>query len=92
MEACQNLTLPSTFDVDVVVKDSNPIQILGAEGRVAVCLILPEPLGVIGPFVGALRVRVGKQGSLMANFHQPEGACRSCPQVSSLLKITVDHG
>ena len=32
MEACQNSTLPSTSDVDVVVKDSNPIQIPGAEG------------------------------------------------------------
>jgi len=32
MEACQNSTLPSTSDTDVVVKDSNPIQIPGAEG------------------------------------------------------------
>jgi len=92
MEACQNLTLPSTSDVDVVVKDSNPIQIPGAEGRVAVSLILPEPLGVVGPFVGALRARVGKQGSLMANFRQREGPGRSRPRVSSLLEITVDHG
>jgi len=88
MEACQNLTLPSTSDVDVVVKDSNPIQISGAEEKVAVSPILAEPLGAIGQFVGA---RVGK-GSLMANFHQPEGAGRRHPRVSSLLEIAVDHG
>jgi len=52
MEACQNSTLPSTSDVDVVAKDSNPIQISGAEGRVAVSLVLPEPLGAIGARVG----------------------------------------
>ena len=60
MEACQNSTLPSTSDVGVVVKDSNPIQISGAEGRVAVSLILAEPLGGIGPFVAALGARVRK--------------------------------
>ena len=64
-------TLPSTSDVDDVVKFSNPIQIPSAEGRPAVSLILPEPLCAIGPLVGALGARVGKQGSLMANFRQP---------------------
>jgi hypothetical protein len=92
MEACQNLTLPSASDVDVVVKDSNLIQISGAEGRVAVSLILAEPLGAIGPFQDALGARVEKERSLMANFRQPEGASRSRPRVSSLLEITVDHG
>ena len=60
MEACQNLPLPSTSGVDVVVKDSNPIQISGAEERVAGSLILAEPLGAIGRFVAALGARVGK--------------------------------
>ena len=60
MEACQNLTLPSNSDVDVVVKDSNPIQISDVEGRVAVSLILAELLGAMGRFVAAPRARVGK--------------------------------
>ena len=92
MEARQNLTSPSTSDVDVVAKDSSLIQISGAEGKVAVSLTLPGPLGVIGPFVAALGARAGKQGSLMANFRQPEGARRSRPRMSSLLEIAVDHG
>ena len=58
MEACQNLMLPSTSDVDVVVKDSNLIQISGVEERVAVSPILAEPLGAIGPFLDALGARV----------------------------------
>jgi len=60
MKVCQNLTLPSNSDIDVVMKDSNPIQILDAEGRVTVSLILAELLGAIGRFVAALGARVGK--------------------------------
>ena len=60
MEAYRNVTLPSTYDVDVVVEDSNPNQISGAEERVAVSLILAEPLGAIRRLVAALGARVGK--------------------------------
>jgi hypothetical protein len=60
MEAYRDLTLPATYDVDVVVKDSNPIQISGAEERVALSLILASPLGAIGRLVAALGARVGK--------------------------------
>ena len=60
MKVCQNLTLPSNSDVDVVMKDSNAIQILDAEGRVTVSLILAELLGAIGWFIAALGARVGK--------------------------------
>ena len=60
MEACPNLKLPSTSEVDVVVKDSNPIQISGAEERAAVSLILAEPLGAIGRFEAALGAQVGR--------------------------------
>jgi hypothetical protein len=60
METSRDSTSSLTSDVGVlVVIDSNPIQILGAEERAAVSLMVAPTLGVIAPFAIALGARVG---------------------------------
>ena len=91
METSRDSTLSLTSDVGVlVVINSNPIQISGAEERAAVSLILAATLGVIARFVTALGARVGL---LIARVsHQPNRGSLSHPRVNLLLRITENHG
>lgn len=96
METSRDSTLSLTSDVGVlVVINSNPIQISGAEERAAVSLMMAATLGVIAPFVTALGARVGWEGTLlMAGVrvsHLPKWGSLSRPRVRLLLGIT-DYG
>lgn len=59
MGTSRDSTLSLTSDVGVLVlTNSNPIQISGAEEKVAVSLMVTGTLGVIAPFVTVLGARV----------------------------------